>query len=94
MFGDDLETGSVRTADQYNYEALVGEDSMMYDRQPSCCEMICGTPSTDEPKVNLICCNISKRVIKNMIMFAVVLLVYIFLLSIIMGNRTAPQPDP
>ena len=35
MFGDDLETQSVRTADQYNYEALVGgaaDDSTMYDR--------------------------------------------------------------
>ena len=68
---------------------LVGDDSVTYDRSPSCCELICGTPSIDEPKLSLGCCNVSKRLIKNAVMFLVVLLIYIFFLSIIMGNRSS-----
>jgi len=62
---------------------------MAYDGSSvSCCQLICGRPSTDEPKLNLICCNVSKRVVKNMIMFVVVLLVYMFFLSLIMNNKS------
>lgn len=90
MFGDE-EGSSVRTADQYNYEALVGgqadHDSLSFDQNVSCCELICGRPRLDEPKVNLLCCQVSKRLLKNIVMFVFVLFVYIFFLSMIMGNR-------
>ena len=91
MFGDEEEGGViVRTPDQYNYTTLLGdEDSSMYDqRSLNCCELLCGRPSTNEPKCSLICCSISKRVLKNIVMFAVVLAVYVFFLSVIMGNRS------
>ena len=65
---------------------------MAYDHQPSCCEIICGRPRVDEPKLNLLCCHISKRVVKNIFMFVVVLMVYIFFLSIIMG-QSRKQPS-
>lgn len=61
----------------------------MFDTEnPSCMEILCGRPSTDEPQVNLLFCNVSKRVLKNMVMFAIVLAMYIFFLSIIMGKRS------
>lgn len=60
---------------------------MTYEERASCCEIICGRPRTDEPKVNLVCCSLSKRVLKNMVMFVIVLLVYMFFLSLMMGGQ-------
>ena len=96
MFGADEENQneSVRTADNYNYDMLVGgpNDSIdMHGNGQSCCELICGRPHIDEPKVSLVCCSMSKRVIKNAVMFVVVLLIYIFFLSLIMGSKKAPS---
>ena len=88
MFGDEEDMTSVRTADHYNYEALVDGNSGIMDHRPSCCEVLCGRPRLDEPKVNLICCNVSKRVVKNVVMFTVVLLVYIFFLSMMTSSRS------
>ena len=95
MFGDDEEEGGVapvRTPDQYNYTNLLGDDDQMtaYNQSQdiNCCEMVCGRPSANEPKCNIICCKISKRVLKNMLMFTVVLLIYGLFLSLIMGNRS------
>ena len=91
--------GSVRGADQYNYDTLVGgpESSMdMIDQggHISCCELICGRPSTDEPKFNLICCRVSKRVVKNILMIVTVLLLYCFFLTFIMGGKqTTPYAN-
>ena len=92
MFGDEEEGGApVRTPDQYNYSTLVGgdDDSAMYDqRGMNCCEMLCGRPSVNEPKCSVLCCRVSKRVLKNMVMFAIVLVAYVLFLSLIMGNRS------
>ena len=70
------------------------DDSMAFDNRHdvNCCEMICGRPSDTEPKCNMLFCNVSKRILKNMLMFMVVLLVYALFLSLIMGNRSRKQP--
>lgn len=87
MFGEE-ELPSVRSADRYNYDTLVGgaTDSTSFDERASCCEIICGRPQVDEPKLNLLCCSLSKRVVKNMVMFVIVILVYMFFLSLMMGG--------
>ena len=89
MFGDE-EEASVRAADPMYYDTLVGgaDDSISYDRRASCCELICGRPRLDEPKCNLLVCNVSRRVLKNMLLFLSILLIYILFLSLIMGNRS------
>ena len=89
-------TGSVRGADRYNYDTLVGGPDNSMDMIEgggglSCCEIICGRPSTDEPKLNLLCCRVSKRVMKNVVMILAVLALYCFFLSFIMGNKTTQQ---
>jgi len=92
MFGDE-EEGSVRAPDLMYYDTLVGGDeSTGHDHSVSCCEVLCGRPRANEPKCNLLLCNVSRRVLKNMAMFVVVLILYILFLSVIMdGNRKQPS---
>lgn len=55
----------------------------------SCCEVICGRPRSDEPKFNLGCCRISKRVVKNFFTILAVLILYCFFLTMLMGKGTS-----
>ena len=87
MFGDEDEP-SVRAADPMYFDTIIGGDeSFSYDQNVSCCELICGRPRVDEPKCNLLICNVSRRVLKNMLLFLGLLFVYVIFLSFIMGNR-------
>ena len=82
---------SVRTADRFNYDMLVAntEGGSIFggDQELSCTELLCGMAREDEPKLNMGCCTVSKRVVKNMVMFTVVLIIYIFLLALITGKN-------
>lgn len=80
---------SLRSADQYNVDMMLGEDESQV--QPSLCELIFGRPSEDEPKLNCGCMRVSKRVIKNVVLFTVVIAVYVFFLSIITGGRVSKR---
>ena len=94
-----MSAGSIRQADTYNYDTLVGGhmdstmEAMEGGASTSCCEVICGRPSADEPKFNFFLCRVSKRVVKNFIMILAVLLLYCFFLSFIMGkgSRSSTQ---
>ena len=51
-------------------------------------DFMCGTAARpDEPKLDLFCCSVHRRTIKNVVMFIVVMVVYIGLLTMIMGPR-------
>ena len=71
-----------RQADNYNYDMLMGENGENHDSTvpSSCCHFLCGTPSVDEPKINMLCCKPTRRVVKNLFLFLLVLLIYIFFL--------------
>lgn len=73
-----------------------GDEGGAFSERPTCCSLICGIPTPDEPKVNFICFRISRRVIKNVLMFVIVLVFYMLFLSFIMGgSRSTPvAPDP
>ena len=95
MMGNDDECMSVRTADRFNYDMMVTEGSAYHggEQELSCIELLCGTARDDEPKLSLICCTVSKRVVKNIVMFITVLMIYCFLLSVITSkqNKNASQ---
>ena len=67
---------------------MVTEGGSCYSDQYelSCTELLCGAATDNEPRINLVCFDVSKRVVKNMAMFVFVLLVYCFILGIITGK--------
>lgn len=82
-----MEAGSIRRADQYQYDNLMADNSDGGDggdegvsERRTCCNLICGVPAPDEAKVNCFCFRISKRVIKNVLMFVIVLAIYMMFL--------------
>ena len=90
MFDEDNQ--SVRSADQYYQDQMVGgvDDMAYYEElraRTGCCSFLCGTPTPGEPKISLGCFSVSKRVLKNIFMFLLVLVAYCTFLYFMMSER-------
>ena len=76
----------VRSADSATYDRLIGGQDNSQEGF-NICRYLCGRPQENEPRVNLICCQPSRRILKNSAMLVSVILIYILFLSLMMGSK-------
>ena len=50
-------------------------------------DFMCGAATPGEPTIDLFCCSVRRRTVKNVTMFIVVMVIYIGLLTMIMGPK-------